>query len=205
MSGYFITGTDTGIGKTWVTVGLMTSAKRQGLAVGGMKPVASGCESTPQGLRNEDALAIQSAATRPIAYENVNPYAFAPAIAPHIAAREAGVKIDPAIIRDRYLCVAAEFDTVFVEGVGGWSVPLAPDLMVSDLPALLNLPVILVVGMRLGCMNHALLSAQAIRADGAEMAGWIANSIDPAMERHEENLDYLRANIAAPCLAVVPA
>lgn len=199
----FVTGTDTGIGKTYASVALLASLRARGLRAAGMKPVASGCRATAQGLRNEDAEALIAASDPAPAYADCNPYAFEPPIAPHVAAREAGdeVRLEP--IRTAYARLAGDADRVVVEGVGGWLAPLSDSLMQADLARALQLPVILVVGLRLGCLNHALLSARAIRADGCVLAGWIANRIDPAMQRSEENLATLRARLDAPLLGVL--
>ena len=203
--GYFITGTDTGIGKTVVTLCLMRWLQGRGLRVAAMKPVASGCERTPEGLRNEDALQLQRQASMPLDYGAVNPYAFEPAIAPHIAAREAGeeIRIDT-IVRGMHQ-LAGEADIVCVEGVGGWLVPLNGRETVADLAVSLGLGVVLVVGMRLGCLNHALLSARAIEADGARLAGWVANCMPPAADYLDENINALKSMVNAPLLGVVPA
>ena len=202
--GLFVTGTDTGIGKTFASVALLRALRARGLRASGMKPVASGCEATPAGMRNEDAEALLAASEPAPAYADCNPHAFEPAIAPHLAAREAGVEIALAPVRDAYRRIAAATDRVVVEGVGGWAVPLSSTLMQVDLVRALELPVVLVVGLRLGCLNHAVLSARAIAADGCRLAGWIANRIDPAMERAEENLAELRTRIGAPLLGVLP-
>ncbi len=202
--GLFITGTDTEIGKTEVTLGLMSALQQRGQRVLGMKPVAAGCAVTADGLRNEDALRIQAQGSLPVAYARINPYAFAPPIAPHIAAAQAGVEIALAPIQAAYQRLAVQTDWVIVEGVGGWRVPLGPELTLADLPRALALPVLLVVGLRLGCLNHALLSAEAIQASGLPLAGWIANGVDPAMAAAEDNLATLRARLPAPCLGVIP-
>ena len=204
MRGYFITGTDTGIGKTRVTTGLLKAFARQGRKTVGMKPVASGAQVTREGLRNADALAIQVAASEKRAYALVNPYCFVPPVAPHIAALEAGVEISLDPIRAAYAELCKGADTVLVEGVGGWQVPLSPVLELPDLARELELPVILVVGLRLGCLNHALLTARALNADGLELAGWVASDIDPAFERPEANVASLEAELHAPLLARLP-
>jgi dethiobiotin synthetase len=204
LKGFFITGTDTGIGKTWVGCGLIVALRRRGHRVIGMKPIASGCEVTPDGLRNEDALRLQAVSTVPVPYHSINPYAFEPAIAPHLAAREAGIDIQFIRIRELAEALALHADYVIIEGVGGWRVPLGADGFVADLAVALNLPVVLVVGIRLGCINHALLSADAIRAAGLPLAGWVANVVDPAMQRLQENLQTLTAAIPAPCLGRLP-
>ena len=201
--GVFVTGTDTGIGKTRVSALLVRAHRACGRRAIGMKPVASGCRETADGLRNEDAEALIAASDPAPPYAACNPYAFAPPIAPHIAAREAGIAIALDPIVSAYSTLAAMADRVVVEGVGGWSVPLSDALMQADLVRAIDVPVVLVVGLRLGCINHALLSARAIVADGCTLAGWIANRIDPDMARADENLDTLRARIAAPLLGVV--
>ncbi|MBK5941566.1 dethiobiotin synthase [Halochromatium roseum] len=202
--GLFVTGTDTEVGKTEVTLGLMAALQRRGFSVLGMKPVAAGCVQTPDGLRNEDALRIQAQGSKPLAYAAINPYAFAPPIAPHIAAAQAGVEIQIDLIETAYQRLATQADWVLVEGAGGWRVPLGPGLTLADLPSALDLPVVLVVGLRLGCLNHALLSAESIQASGLQLAGWVANRIDPAMAAADENLATLRERLPAPCLGVVP-
>jgi dethiobiotin synthetase len=204
LKGYFLTGTDTGIGKTWVGCGLITALRQRGQQVIGMKPIASGCRRTPQGLRNDDALRLQTASTVAVPYDSINPYAFEPPIAPHIAAREAGITIAFARILALAEALARHADYLIVEGVGGWRVPLGQDGDVAALAAVLNLPVVLVVGIRLGCLNHALLSAEAITASGLSLAGWVANLIDLHTERVTENLATLKQGITAPCLGVTP-
>jgi len=204
MKGVFITGTDTDCGKTEIALALMEALRQRGLTLLGMKPVASGCEPTDEGPRNEDARRLQAQASREVAYELINPYAFEPPVAPHIAAGLAGVEIELEVIRADAERLAAESDFLVMEGVGGWRVPLGPALSVSDLPLALDLPVILVSGIRLGCINHSLLTVEGIRASGARLGGWIANQIDPDMPAREENLATLAALIDAPCLGVVP-
>ena len=202
--GYFISGTDTGCGKTLVTLGLMQRLQQEGLATLGMKPVASGCERQTEGLRNDDALQIQHQGSRPLTYAQINPYAFEPPIAPHLAAAAAGITIDIDRIRTAYARIAAQADRVLVEGVGGWQVPLSADRMLEALVQALELPVILVVDLRLGCINHALLTRDAIHAAGCRLAGWVANRVDPEMLEPTANLDSLVARIDAPLLGVVP-
>ncbi|BAN46209.1 dethiobiotin synthase [Metapseudomonas resinovorans] len=202
---YFVTGTDTEIGKTTIAAGLLYAARARGLSTAAAKPVASGCEDSADGLRNGDALALLGECSLPLSYEQVNPLAFAPAIAPHLAAREAGVTLDVAALAEpvrRILAMGADFS--LVEGAGGWRVPLAGTASLSDLPIALGLPVILVVGVRLGCINHALLTAEAIQRDGLVLAGWVANVVDPATSRLEENLATLSERLPAPCLGRVP-
>jgi dethiobiotin synthetase len=202
--GFFVTGTDTGIGKTVVSLGLIQALQDRGLKVAGMKPVASGCESTAAGLRNDDALRLQRQSSIALDYDAVNPYAFEPAIAPHLAARAAGVNVDPGHIRELYQSVAAQVDCVVVEGVGGWRVPLNEREDVADLARLLGLDVWLVVGLRLGCLNHALLTAQAIENSGCTLGGWVANQLPPPMEAAEDNINTLKDKLSSPLLGVVP-
>jgi dethiobiotin synthetase len=202
--GVFITGTDTGIGKSLVSASLLRALQDQGLRALGMKPVASGCTPTPQGLRNEDGELLRTHGSGAPDYALVNPYALPEPIAPHLAAKHAGVVIELAPLREAYTALAAMAQRVVVEGVGGWAVPLSDTLMQADLVRALRLPVILVVGLRLGCINHALLSARAIAADGCKLIGWIANRIDAHMDCAEENLATLRARLPAPCLGVLP-
>lgn len=199
----FVTGIDTSIGKTYASCALITALRTRGLRAAGMKPVASGCRTTPLGLRNEDAEALIAASDPRPAYADCNPYAFSDPIAPHLAARDAQVDISLEPIREAYAKLAQSADRVVVEGVGGWAVPLSDTLMQADLVRNLDLPVILVVGLRLGCLNHALLSVRAIEYDGCRLAGWIANRIDPAMDRADDNLTTLRERIAAPLLGVL--
>lgn len=200
----FITGTDTEVGKTTIAAGLAAKWAGEGVQVGVMKPVASGSESTADGLRNPDAQALIDATGRPLDYEEVNPYAFEPPIAPHIAAAQAGRAIQLAVIQQAFDALNAESDVVVVEGVGGFRVPLGQDFDTAMLAEKLKLPIILVVGLRLGCINHALLTAEAIRARGLELTGWVATQVDPDMAFREENLAALRAGLPAPCLGVVP-
>jgi dethiobiotin synthetase len=204
IRGYFVTGTDTGAGKTLVSAALLRRFAAAGRRVAGMKPVASGAIATAHGLRNEDALVLARESSPRPEYALVNPYAFAPSIAPHLAARAAGVVIDPERILAAFHALAAKADLVLVEGVGGWRVPLGPDLDVARLAARLGLPVILVVGLKLGCLSHAILTAEAIRADGLPFAGWVGTGIDPGFEEVEANLATLREVLPAPCLGHVP-
>jgi dethiobiotin synthetase len=200
----FIAGTDTGIGKTHTSCTLLHALRAAGHNVCGMKPVASGCAETPQGLRNDDALALQAASTGSPPYGLINPVAMRDPLSPHLAAAHDGVTISLPPLRHAFGQLSASHDCVVVEGVGGWLVPLAPGLLASAIPCQWTLPVILVVGLRLGCLNHALLSARAIKADGCRLLGWIGNRIDPAMDALEENLTTLRELLPAPCLGVLP-
>lgn len=201
---YFITGTDTGVGKTLVTGALLHAFARQGRRVVGMKPVAAGCATTSQGLSCEDVEQLRAQSNVAAPLNLVNPYAMAPPIAPHIAAEQSGVEIDLDTIVTSCEALREMADVVLVEGVGGFMVPLNAAQDTADLAVMLDLPVILVVGMRLGCINHALLTAQAIRLKGLRLAAWIANRIDPAMMAFDENLHTLEARLGAPLLGVVP-
>jgi len=202
--GVFITGTDTEIGKTVVGRLLVTGLARRGEGVGVMKPVAAGCEATAGGPRNADALALMAASNREAPYSRVNPYALMPPVSPHLAAAEAGVEIDLDHIRRCYDAIAGGCGFVVVEGVGGWLAPLSKRATVADLAGRLALPVVLVVGMRLGCLSHALLTEQAIRAGGARLLGWVANCPVPDDFALQACIDTLRRRLAAPLLAVVP-
>jgi dethiobiotin synthetase len=200
----YVTGTDTGIGKTRVSTALLHALRARGLRAAGMKPVASGCEATAAGWRNEDALALQAASDPVPAYEDLNPYALPLPLAPELAARDAGVQIDLARILAAHARLQVQADTLVVEGVGGWDAPLSATLRQVDVVRALDLPVVLVVGLRLGCLNHAILSARAIAADGCRLLGWIGNAIDPGMERREDQRPMLQARIPAPCLGWLP-
>lgn len=203
-TGIFVTGTDTGVGKTLVSVSLVKALVKHGLRVSAMKPIASGSEHTVEGLRNADALALAAAANVAVPYATVNPYCFEPAISPHIAAEEAGIDLDLRVIRQAFETLAAGADQVVVEGAGGWYAPISQSHAMSDLPKLLNIPVLLVVGLRLGCLNHALLTKRAIEAEGANFAGWVANTIDPTLERRAENLLSLERMLGGGPLSVFP-
>jgi dethiobiotin synthetase len=202
-SGVFVSGTDTGAGKTHASCALLEALRACGSRAVGMKPVASGCVATSAGLRNDDANLLIAASDPQPPYALCNPFALADAIAPHLAARAMHVEITPEPILNAYARLAENADHIVVEGVGGWAVPLSQTIMQADLVRALRLPVILVVGLRLGCLNHALLSVRAIREDGCELAGWIANRIDPAMAAQDENLDTLKARIDAPLLGIL--
>jgi dethiobiotin synthetase len=202
--GVFITGTDTGIGKTFVSASLLSALNAAGRRAVGMKPVASGCVMTPRGLRNDDAETLLDHSDGVPAYESINPFSLREAIAPHIAARDEGIAISLGPIANAFAKLSESADCVVVEGVGGWCAPLSDSLMQSDIAKTFRVPVILVVGLRLGCLNHAILSARAIQADGCELIGWIGNGIDPAMQRVRENINTLRERLPALCLGVVP-
>ena len=195
--GLFVTGTDTGVGKTRVAVALIHALRAQGLRVAAMKPVSAG--NTP-GELNGDVVALLRAANVEADLRDVNPYAFAEPVAPHIAAQQAGVHIALDYIAAAYARLAAAADVVVVEGAGGWCVPLNEHEDMADLAQRLGLPVVLVVGLRLGCLNHALLTAESIAQWHVPWAGWVANHVDPEMARQAENIAALHARLPAPCL-----
>ena len=203
-SGFFITGTDTGVGKTEVACLLTSGLAASGLKVGVMKPVAAGAVSTPQGLRNEDALALMACASIEARYETVNPFCLTEPIAPHIAAADAGVRIRTADIVECFAALKRQADCIVVEGAGGWLVPIGAQETMADVARALDLPVVLVVGLRLGCLSHALLTAQAIRASGLLLAGWIGNGVDAVYARQAENLATLEHWLGLPPAAIVP-
>lgn len=202
--GLFITGTDTGVGKTLIAAALLRALASRGVRAVGMKPVAAGCAPTAHGLRNEDATILAGASNVEAPIDLINPYRFEPAIAPHIAAAQAGVTISVARIGDAYAALSAMAHWVVVEGAGGILVPLNDHEDFADLAGLLALPVLLVVGMRLGCLNHALLTAQAIRDRGLRLSGWVANCLEATMPALEENVQALRRRLRAPLLGTVP-
>lgn len=203
---YFVTGTDTGVGKTIVSAAILEAAASLGKRTLAMKPVASGCDETAEGLRNEDALILMEAMSESLGYDQVNPIALKPAIAPHVAAAQAG----RTVTAERLVgfCRGLQMrpaDLLLVEGAGGWRVPLNDRETYSAMPVALQMPVILVVPLKLGCINHALLTAEAIRRDGLTVAGWVANRPVPeAMTCEQETLDYLVNHLAAPCIGVLP-
>jgi len=200
----FVTGTDTGVGKTVVACALARAFAAAGERVAAMKPIASGAERTPQGLRNADALALMGAANVPITYAEVNPYCFEPAISPHIAAEEAGICVDIGLIAAGLTELRSRSDRVIIEGAGGWLAPINAREGMGDLARALGVPVVLVVALRLGCLNHAALTGRAIEADGVPLAGWIANRLGDPMDREAENLATLTRLLGAPPLALVP-
>lgn len=202
---FFITGTDTEIGKTTIACGLLAAAQFKQLTTAAIKPVASGAELTAQGLRNEDALALWKQCTVPLEYSEINPVVFQPAIAPHIAAIEAQQLLSVATLLPKVKSVLEKSaDFTVIEGAGGWQVPLNGGEYLADLAKQLKLPIILVVGIRLGCVNHALLTKHAILAEGLTIAGWVANVIDPTMSRLTDNLETLQTHLNLPCLGQVP-
>jgi dethiobiotin synthetase len=200
----FITGTDTGVGKTRVATALCRAFARRQLRVAAMKPIASGSHPTAAGLRNEDALALHAAMNVRAAYDEVNPYAFRAPIAPHIAARDAHTAIDLAVLDHAYERLCLQSDVLIVEGAGGWLVPIDAGYSFADLAQRWQLGVVLVVGMRLGCLNHALLTAQAIQHRGLRFRGWVANRVDASFPRCEENVEFLHTALPSPCLGSLP-
>jgi len=201
---FFITGTDTGVGKTCTAVALLRLLRNRGHAVCGLKPVASGATRDAAGLRNADALALARESTRALPYELVNPYCFEPAIAPHIAASETGTPVTVDALTRWYRRAADGFDFAVVEGAGGWRLPLHPDGFLSDFAERLRMTVLLVVGLRLGCLNHARLTFEAIeRAGRCRFAGWIGNRIDAGFAPLQGNLDALERLLGHPPLAIV--
>ena len=200
----YVTGTDTGVGKTVASAALLHAWRARGLRAIGMKPIASGCDATPDGWRNDDALRLQAASDPRPGYDDVNPWALPAATAPAFAARAVGATITPAPILAAHARLAAQADRVLVEGVGGWEAPLDDAFSQADLVRALSLPVVLVVGLRLGCLNHAALTARAIAADGCTLAGWIVSEIEADMPFREENLAWLARHLPAPCWGVLP-
>ena len=198
--GYFITGTDTGIGKTRSAVALMAALQQRGLTVCGMKPVSAGCTLGVEGLVNDDAIQLQQQSSLHLPYKTVNPYAWEAAIAPHIAAQQQGNEMTLAPIRSSFQKITAQCDIVIVEGAGGWLVPFNDTQTMADIAVDLSLDVILVVGIRLGCINHALLTVESIQKKGCKLAGWIANHLSEINAVAEENVKYLTCQIDAPLL-----
>ncbi len=200
---YFITGTDTGVGKTFVSCALLRTFARKGLRAVGMKPVAAGCRLEQGALLSEDVEQLLTAGNVAATPQEISPYAFEPPLAPHIAARMAGKSIGLEPILQSYAALRQRADAVVVEGVGGFRVPLNDNLDTADLAKALQLPVILVVGMRLGCLNHALLTRDAIAQAGLTISGWVANEIEPDMPAFAENVEALAQRLPAPLLSVV--
>lgn len=200
--GYFITGTDTNVGKTWATIALMHYFKNRGKSVAGMKPVAAGCLMLDGQLKNEDALLMQEHASLPVDYDLINPYAYELPVSPHIAGVKNPVKLD--VLAAKFELLKTLADIVAVEGAGGWYSPLNEREAVSDLAKALALPVIMVVAIRLGCINHARLTYQAIKQSGVNCAGWIAVCTDPGLLSRDENIQTIKAALDAPLLGVLP-
>jgi dethiobiotin synthetase len=202
--GVFITGTDTEVGKTVVSTALARALVGAGHRVAVMKPIAAGAESTPEGLRNADALQLMAAANVRARYEMVNPYCLPLPASAHIAAAKAGISLETRVIARAFDQLAALSDIVIVEGAGGWYAPTGETETMADLAAVLDLPVVMVVGLRLGCLNHALLTAHAVETGGQWLAGWIANHVQPRFDHAAENLATLEARLSAPLLDIVP-
>ena len=200
---WFVTGTDTGIGKTFASVALLHALRARGLRAVGMKPVAAGCERTAQGWRNDDALALCAASDPAPDYADVNPVALPAATAPQLAAREAGIEVVLPPLLAAFLRLSAQADAVVAEGAGGWLAPMGDGLEQSAMARAVGGQVLLVVGLRLGCLSHARLTAAAVRADGCRVAGWIGNRIDPAFDRVDDYLALLREALPGPCLGVL--
>jgi dethiobiotin synthetase len=202
---FFVAGTDTDVGKTVVAAGLLEAANNKGLSTIGLKPIAAGCEMTADGLRNEDAVLLQKTASIQLAYEQVNPVAFEPAIAPHIAAGIEGRMLNAD--RIAAMCRGALMqpaDFAIVEGAGGWRVPLNPRETMAHIPKQLGTPVVMGVGVKLGCINHALLTAESIARDGLRVAGWVASQIDPEMPHYSDNVATIAGMLRAPLIAEIP-
>ena len=203
-SACFITGTDTGVGKTCVSLALVEILKKAGYSAGAMKPVASGCINSSDGLRNRDAMLMLAHARPGVDYQTINPYALSLPSAPVLAAQHEGVQIEAGPILESFQKMSTDTDVVVVEGVGGWHIQLNEDLWLSDIVKILNLPVIMVVGMRLGCINHAILTAEAIMGNGCWLLGWIGSQVDPAYTDYDATLEILSESLAAPMIGSVP-
>lgn len=202
--GYFITGTDTGIGKTFVSCALIRALVDKGHTVGAMKPISAGCNQTPQGWRNDDALALLALSNVELSYKQVNPVALPSPIAPHLALEHAKEKVTIAKLASHFADIKEKADYFVVEGAGGWLVPLNNEESMSSIPHAFGLDVVLVVGVRLGCLNHALLTVAAIEQSENHLAGWVANIIDPNTLMIEKNILTLRNCIKAPLLGTIP-
>lgn len=202
--GFFITGTDTDVGKTTIALGLIAAFQQRGLKVAAMKPVSAGCETTVQGLRNDDALRLMQQADVELPYATINPYAFAPAIAPHIAAAQNQTTMHIEPLCRAYREIAAQADVVIVEGAGGWRVPLNDSETMADLAVALALPVINVVGLRLGCLSHALLTAESIATHGLQHTAWVGNALSAHMDHAADNIATLQQRLPGDCLGIVP-
>ena len=201
MTNFFITGTDTGVGKTWFTVALMAALKRRGLNVMGMKPIATGAEKIKDRLINEDAKLIMQNCSQKVSYNLINPFVFELPIAPHVAAKHEGVVIELDQITTNYHLLKSMCDVLVVEGVGGWRVSVTNEHSLTDLVSKFDLSVILVVGMRLGCINHAILTAEAINADGINLCGWVSNHLDRVYSNSEETIETLKKRLHCPHIA----
>ncbi|GJL46895.1 TPA: ATP-dependent dethiobiotin synthetase BioD [Citrobacter farmeri] len=201
---YFVTGTDTEVGKTVASCALLQAARSLGYRTAGYKPVASGSEMTPEGLRNSDALALKRNSSLALEYEAVNPYTFAEPTSPHIISADEGKPIRADVLSDGLRALGTQAEWLLVEGAGGWFTPLAEDFTFADWVQSERLPVILVVGVKLGCINHAMLTAQAVEQAGLLLAGWVANDVTPPGKRHHEYMTTLKRVIPAPLLGEIP-
>ncbi|CAH6310014.1 dethiobiotin synthase [Pantoea agglomerans] len=204
MKRLFITGTDTEVGKTVASGGLLQAAAAAGYRCAGYKPVASGCEMTPEGIRNSDALALQRYSSVQLTYQQVNPLAFLEPTSPHIVSAEEGRPITHLVLSAGLAALQPLADWILVEGAGGWYTPLSETHTYADWVVSEKLPVILVVGIKLGCINHAMLTADAVRASGLPLVGWIANTVEPPGKRYQEYLTSLKNRLPAPCLGTIP-
>jgi len=204
MAGVFVTGTDTDAGKTVAACAILVVLARRGLSVAGFKPVAAGAERTPAGLRNADAHLLRAFSSVPLDYEDVNPVLLEMAIAPHLAAQAAGLELEPGPLVDCRHRLGTRAQVVVTEGAGGWLVPLSATSDMADLALAIGDPVVLVVGMKLGCINHALLTAESIHGRGCRLVGWVANCLDPAMSAVTENLETLSGMLGCPLLGCIP-
>lgn len=202
--GILVTATGTGVGKTFVSSALLRGLTERGDNCCGLKPIASGCLETEAGLRNEDACALMESASVKLGYEQVNRYAFIPPVSPHAAAGRAGVEIDPHLVGQDVRNAMRIAETTIVEGVGGWEVPISENMRFSGLARQLGLPVVMVAGIELGCINHAILTANAIQSSGLTMAGWIANYHTEEGDGDGDSVEAIRSRISAPLLAIVP-
>jgi len=204
MSAIFVTGTDTGVGKTVVTKTLIEYFINQGEKVAAMKPVAAGAVKTPDGLQNEDAVILQKTSNLTLSYSQVNPLVFEPPIAPHIAAKRNNTLIDIAVLDAAYDVLRSKSERVIIEGAGGWQVPLTDSVTMADWVCSHRWPVILVVGVRLGCINHATLTIQNVLQKGNACAGWVANMLEPESEYSHEVVESLVKSVSAPLLGTIP-
>jgi len=204
MKGFFISGTDTGVGKTWMTAALLHAMGNRGLRVAGLKPLACGGHETRDGWRHDDAVLLMQQATVTLPYEAVNPYPLREPIAPHIAAQRAGLRLSAAALHEACTTLDVELDYLLIEGVGGWEVPINEYETTAHFARMVGFPVIVVVGIRLGCLNHALLTCDAVLRRQLNVTGWIANIIDPQMLMIQENIEALESRLPAPRLATVP-
>jgi dethiobiotin synthetase len=204
INALFIAGTDTDVGKTVASKAILQAIANKGFTTVGYKPVAAGCERTEQGLRNSDALHLMKVATQEMPYDDVNPYALELPASPHIAAKHENLTIDYKVLSDKLAYLKTKADTVLIEGAGGWRVPVSDTDCLSSWVKQEKLPVVLVVGVKLGCLSHALLTAESIEADGLTIVGWVANRINPGTEHYAEIIEVLESRIRAPKLGEIP-